>query len=91
MANHKSAIKRNKQNAVRRARNRSIRTKMKTYIKLIDAAIEENSVDNAQQALQAAIPVIMKAASKGTLKKENASRKVSRLTIRVNKFVASAA
>lgn len=91
MANHKSAIKRTKQNALRRARNRAIRTKVKTYIKLIDAAIEENSVDNAQLALKEAIPVIMKAASKGTLKKENASRKVSRLTMRVNKFVASAA
>ncbi len=91
MANHKSAIKRNKQNAVRRARNRSIRTKMKSYIKRIDVAIEENSLDNAQLALKEAIPVIMKAASKGTLKKENASRKVSRLTKRVNQFAASAA
>lgn len=91
MANHKSAIKRNKQNAVRRARNRAIRTKMKSYIKRIDAAIEENSVDNAQLALKEAVPVIMKAASKGTLKKENASRKVSRLTRRVNKFAATAA
>jgi small subunit ribosomal protein S20 len=91
VANHKSAIKRTKQNALRRSRNRAIRTKMKTYIKLIDAAIEENSVENAQLALKVAIPVIMKAASKGTLKKENASRKVSRLTVRVNKFVAASA
>jgi small subunit ribosomal protein S20 len=64
---------------------------MKSYIKRIDVAIEENSVDNAQLALKEAVPVIMKAASKGTLKKENASRKVSRLTKRVNKFAASAA
>ncbi|MDR9500187.1 MAG: 30S ribosomal protein S20 [Desulfurivibrionaceae bacterium] len=91
MANHKSAIKRTKQNAVRRARNRAIRTKMKTFIKRIDTAIAENSVDNAQVALKEAVPVIMKAASKGTLKKENASRKVSRLTKRVNTFIASAA
>jgi small subunit ribosomal protein S20 len=91
VANHKSAIKRTKQNAVRRARNRAIRTKMKTFIKRIDTAIAENSVDNAQVALKEAVPVIMKAASKGTLKKENASRKVSRLTKRVNVFAASAA
>lgn len=91
MANHKSAIKRNKQNTVCRARNRAIRTKMKTCIKRIDTAIEENSLDNAHLALKEAIPVIMKAASKGTLKKENASRKVSRLTKRVNQFAASAA
>lgn len=91
MANHKSALKRNRQNAVRRARNRAIRTQVKTHIKRIDTAIAENSVDNARQALKEAVPVIMKAASKGTLKKENASRKVSRLTKRVNKFAESAA
>ncbi len=90
MANHKSALKRNRQNAVRRARNRANRTKMRNSIKLVDAAIEENSVENAQAALLAAIPVIMKVASKGTIKKETASRKVSRLTKRVNRFVASA-
>lgn len=90
MANHKSALKRNRQNAVRRARNRANRTKMRNFIKLIDVAIEENSVENAQAALQAAIPVIMKMASKGTIKKETASRKVSRLTKRVNSFAVSA-
>ena len=90
MANHKSALKRNRQNAVRRARNRANRTKMRNSIKLIDTAIEENSVENAQAALKAAIPVIMKISSKGTIKKETASRKVSRLTKRVNHFVANA-
>ncbi len=91
MANHKSALKRNRQNAVRRARNRAIRTKMKTFVKRVDSAIEENSPENAQVALKAAIPVIMKAASTGTLKKGTASRTVSRLAKRVNKFVAEAA
>jgi small subunit ribosomal protein S20 len=90
VANHKSALKRNRQNAVRRARNRANRTKMRNFIKLIDVAIEENSVENAQAALQAAVPVIMKMASKGTIKKETASRKVSRLTKRVNSFAVSA-
>ena len=64
---------------------------MKTFIKKIDEAIDEQSVDNAQAALKAAIPVIMKAASKGTLKKQTASRKVSRLAQRVNKFAAEQA
>lgn len=63
---------------------------MRNFIKLIDVAIEENSVENAQAALQAAVPVIMKMASKGTIKKETASRKVSRLTKRVNSFAVSA-
>ena len=90
MANHKSALKRNRQNAVRRARNRANRTKMRNSIKLVDVAIEENSVENAQVALKAAVPMIMKVASKGTIKKETASRKISRLTKRVNRFVANA-
>lgn len=90
MANHKSALKRNRQNAVRRARNRANRTKMKNSIKLVDTAIAENSVENAQAALKAAIPVIMKISTKGTIKKETASRKISRLTKRVNRFVANA-
>ena len=90
MANHKSALKRNRQNAVRRGRNRANRTKMRNSIKAVDVAIEENSVENAQVALKAAIPTIMKVATKGTIKKETASRKISRLTKRVNRFVANA-
>lgn len=90
MANHKSALKRNRQNAVRRARNRANRTKMRNCIKAVDVAIEENSVENAQAALKLAVPMIMKVSTKGTIKKETASRKISRLTKRVNRFVASA-
>ncbi|MBU0910866.1 MAG: 30S ribosomal protein S20 [Proteobacteria bacterium] len=89
MANHKSALKRNRQSLVSRARNRATRSKVKTVIKAVDAAIEQQSVDQAQAALQAAIPVIQKAASKGTLHACTASRKVSRLTKRVNSFIAS--
>ncbi|MEN8139720.1 MAG: 30S ribosomal protein S20 [Thermodesulfobacteriota bacterium] len=91
MANHKSALKRNRQNAVRRARNRTVRSKVKTFIKHIDDAIGQGSVTEAQAALKAAIPVIMKAASKGTLKKTTAARKVSRLAKRVNAFAVETA
>ena len=90
MANHKSALKRNRQSLVRRARNRVNKTKVKTAIRAVNEAIENQSVEEAQTALKAAIPVIQRAASKGTLHKRTASRKVSRLTKRVNGFVASA-
>ena len=89
MANHKSALKRNRQSQVRRERNRANRTKVKTAIKKIDAAIQEDSVEKAQEALTAAIPVIDRAAVKGAFQKKTASRKVSRLTKRVNGFIAS--
>ena len=90
MANHKSAIKRNKQSLLSRDRNRANRTKVKNAVKKVDAAMEvEGSVEKAQEALIAAVPIIERAATKGAFHKKAASRKVSRLTKRVNKFAGS--
>ena len=87
MANHKSAIKRNRQSLERRARNRANKTRLKTAIKAVDAAMAEGQgADKVQAALVAAVPIIQRAAVKGTLHKKNAARKVSRLTKRVNKY-----
>ena len=90
MANHKSAEKRNKQAQIHRMRNRINRSKMKTVIKTLNSAIEAGSADEAKSALTAAVPVIAKTASKGTIHKKNASRKISRLTRRVNAMEANA-
>ena len=87
MANHKSALKRNRQNQLSRLRNRANKSRMKTAIRKVLDAIEQNSVDGAQEALKAAIPVIEKTAVKGAIHKKNASRNVSRLTKRVNALV----
>ena len=89
MANHKSALKRNRQSLTRRDRNRANRTKVKTAVKKIDAAIEVESVEQAREALVAAVPIIERAAVKGAFHKKTASRKVSRLTKRVNDFARS--
>jgi small subunit ribosomal protein S20 len=89
LANHKSALKRNRQSLIRRDRNRANRTKVKSAVKKIDAAIEVESVEQAQEALVAAVPIIERAAVKGAFHKKTASRKVSRLTQRVNKFASS--
>lgn len=86
MANHKSAVKRNNQSKNRRVRNRANRTKVKTVVNAVNAAIGENSLEKAQQALLAAIPAIHKAATKNAIPKKTASRKVSRLARRVNSF-----
>ena len=88
MANHKSAEKRNRQAQARRQRNRANRSKMKTAIKNLNAAIDSGNADDAKTALAAAVPVIAKTASKGTIHKKNASRKISRLTKRVNQLEA---
>lgn len=90
MANHKSALKRNRQSLVRRERNRANRTKVKTAVKKVDTAIEvEGSVEKAQEALIAAVPVIERAAVKGAFHKKTASRKISRLAKKVNNFAGS--
>jgi len=90
LANHKSAMKRTRQSQVRNLRNRNNKSKMKTVIKAIFSAIEEQSVEKAQEALRAAIPVIDRVALKGSLHRKTTARKVSRLTKRVNAFAAEA-
>ncbi len=89
MANHKSAEKRNRQSQVRRLRNKANRTRMKTVVRRVDEAVIAGSIDEAQEALKKAIPVIAKVASKGVLHKKKASRKISRLTKRVNGMTAA--
>ena len=79
MANHKSAKKRAKQSQVRRMRNRSVKTSLKTLEKKIRAAKEENS-DATGELLRQAQSAIHKAAKKGVIHKKTASRKISRLT-----------
>lgn len=86
MANHKSAEKRDRQSKKRRLRNRMNKSAMKTAIRQVEEAVSAGSEEQAKAALQAAIPVIYKTASKGSVHKNLASRKVSRLTKRVNKM-----
>lgn len=84
MANIKSAKKRIKVIETKTARNKAIKSKVKTYIKKVDVAIAEKDVEAAKAALVVATAEIYKAASKGVLHKKTASRKVSRLAKAVN-------
>ena len=86
MANIKSAKKRILVAEKRAAKNKSIRSKVKTSIKKVDAAIAANDKEAAKSALLAATATIDKAASKGVFHKNNAARKVSRLAQTVNKM-----
>ena len=90
MANHKSAEKRNRQAQVRRLRNKMNRKRMKTAIRTVDEAVAAGSADDAKPALHEATIVIAKTASKGTIHKKNASRKISRLAKRVNAMESAA-
>ncbi|MCK5554464.1 MAG: 30S ribosomal protein S20 [Deltaproteobacteria bacterium] len=84
MATHKSALKRQKQNEKRRLRNVHFRSTLKTLVKKVTAAVDENDIEKAKTALAEVIPAIDKAKSKGVIHRNTASRKVSRLTKRVN-------
>ena len=84
MANHKSALKRFKQNEKKNQRNKHIRSTLRTFVKRVRDAVEGKDVTVAKDALAAAIPVIDSAASKGVIHRSNASRSVSRLAKLVN-------
>ncbi len=86
MANIKSAKKRILVSEKRAARNKAIRSKVKTSIKKVEAAIQAKDPSAAKTALIAATSEISKAASKGVYHKNNASRKISRLSQAVNKM-----
>ena len=86
MANHKSAIKRDRQSKVRRLRNRMNKSKMNTAIRRVEEALVAGSEEAAQEALKMALPLIQKTAGKGTIHKNTAARKISRLTKRVNRM-----
>lgn len=90
MANHKSAIKRNRQNEKRNARNKVYRTQLKTAAKKVLIEVEAGDKEEAEKELQAAEKIITKVASKGVLHKRAASRKISGLSRKVNQISASA-
>ena len=90
MAQHKSAEKRNRQTIRRTHVNRIREGQIRTSVKAVETAILSGDMTKAQAALRAAQPVIMSGVSKGVLKKETASRKMSRLSARVKSIRSTA-
>lgn len=86
MANIKSAKKRVLVAETKAARNKSIKSKVKTAIKKVDAAIAAKDVEAAKAALLAATSELDKAETKGVYHKNTVSRKISRMNIAVNKI-----
>ena len=84
MANIKSAKKRILVTETKTARNKAIRSKVKTSIKKVEAAIAAGDKAAAQACLVNATSEIDKACTKGVYHKNNASRKISRLSKAVN-------
>ncbi len=88
MANHKSALKRARQNEIKRMRNKAVRTRVKNITKEVRSAAAEGAGENAEEKLNAAKSIIDKAAKKGVIHRKTASRKISRLTKLTNSISA---
>ncbi|MBR5508915.1 MAG: 30S ribosomal protein S20 [Lachnospiraceae bacterium] len=86
MANIKSAKKRILVTEVRTARNKAIKSEVKTMIKKVYAAIEANDKEAAKEAFKAAVSTMNKATSKGVYHKNTTSRKISRLQKAINEM-----
>jgi small subunit ribosomal protein S20 len=85
LENHKSEIKRAKQNKNRNIRNRSTKTRVKTVIKAVRQAASDSAVENTSQELNQAKSIIARAAQKGVIHPRNAARRISRLARLVNR------
>jgi len=89
LATHKSAIKRARQNRVRRIRNMGYKTRAKNAINEVRLAIENKGIEDAHLSLSNAISILQKVQTKGIMHKNTASRKISRLALQVNKLAAT--
>jgi len=85
-----SAIKRARQAVKRNERNRTERTKIRSVVKSVEASVKSGDKDLSAGALQKAIKTISSAGSKKIIHKNNASRKISRLTKKVNSLSKAA-
>lgn len=83
MANTSSAKKAARKIERRTAVNRARRSQMRTYVRKVEEALASGNADAAKSALADAEPLVMRAAQKGIVHKNTASRKISRLTVRV--------
>lgn len=88
MPNHKSAEKRDRQNARRNQVNTANRTKLRTQVKKLRSALSHNQSTEAQDLHGQTIATIDKAVQKGILHRNTAARHKSRLTRHVNKLAA---
>ena len=89
MANTDSARKRIRQNVVRTARNQARKSRMRNFIKKVEAAIAGGDKAAANAALRDAQPEMQRAAGKGVVHKNTVARKLSRMTARIKQLAAT--
>lgn len=79
MANHKSALKRIRQNEKRRLYNRTYRSRARTFVKKARVSLADGDLEAAREDTRLAVQDLDKAASRGVIHRNNASRRKSRL------------
>jgi small subunit ribosomal protein S20 len=84
----KSALKANRQNVKRREHNRELRSRLRTALKAIRAALDEKDLDTAKAALSKTVSIVDKMATKGIIHRNTAGRYKSRLALRMTKAAA---
>ena len=84
MANSPQSKKRARQNERNRSVNKMRRSRIRSFLKKVEAAIESGDKSSAQRALKLAQPELMRGVTKGVYHKNTAARKMSRLASRVN-------
>ena len=84
MANIKSQIKRNRQNEIRRAKNKAVRSALKTRVKRFEQAVESGDTETATEEYRVTAQALDKAAADGIIHKNKAANKKSRLARRLN-------
>jgi small subunit ribosomal protein S20 len=85
MADHASALKQIRSSKRRHARNQLVLTALKTLVKKMNAALAAKQLDEAKALLQKATSAFDRAVTKGVVHRNTASRKISRLTSKVQK------
>jgi len=89
MADHASAIKQARKAKKRQARNQLVLTSLKTLVKKVNTALASKKSDEAKSLLVEATSAIDRAVTKGILHRNTASRKISRLTLKIQKGLSS--
>lgn len=90
MASHESALKAHRQNIKRREHNRQLRTRLRSALRDIRAAIDTNDPAQVKDALRQTISLVDKLAGKGLIHRNTAARYKSRLSTRISKRTAAA-
>lgn len=86
MANTASAKKRVRRDARQTTVNGARRSRIRTFIRKVEAAIESGDKDAAAEALREAQPEMMRGVTRGVVKKNTAARRISRLSRRIKKL-----